>query len=254
MQIINTHSHIYAPSFVGDRNKAIERAKSIGTTKILMPDIVSHQRSAMLELSSAYPDLCVQMFGVHPTYIKEDYEQELALLESVVKTHSFCAIGEIGLDYYWDTSYKNEQIDAFMFQLDLAYKLKKPVAIHVRESWDDTLNIIQKHAISEGVFHCFTGSLEQANIIINKGFLLGIGGVVTYKNSHLPEVLSKISLEHIVVETDDPWLPPVPHRGKQNEPSYILYIVEKLAGIYNTSVEEVASITHKNATQLFRLP
>jgi TatD DNase family protein len=251
--IINTHSHLYSSEFDTCRFDVINRAKRIGIQKILLPDIDSLHRYKMMEVSNEFADICVPMIGIHPTSINSNYKSEIELLEKDLRTYDFCAIGEIGIDLYWDTTYTNQQIEAFEYQLFMAQKLHKPVAIHVRNSWQQVLHSIHKFPDVIGVFHCFSGNIQQAYSVIDNGFKLGIGGVVTYKNSGVDTVVEAIDLQHMVVETDDPWLAPVPYRGKVNEPSYISYIIQKIAVIKNCKIELVEEITSSNALQIFSL-
>lgn len=253
MNIINTHSHVYSKEFDLCRDLVIQRAKNSGIQKILLPDIDSAHRKQMLEVAQIYNDICIPMLGIHPTSINQTYASEIEMLTNDVTIHSFCAIGEIGIDLYWDTTYKNQQIEAFEYQLTLAQKLQKPVVIHVRNAWNEVFDVLEKFTSISGVFHCFSGNLEQAHKAINKGFMLGIGGVVTYKNSGLDTVVNSIDLKHMVVETDDPWLAPVPHRGKTNEPSYITHIIQKIADIKNCDSNTIINITSSNAIKLFSL-
>lgn len=253
MNIINTHSHVYSKEFDTCRDQIIQRAVDIGTTKILLPDIDSSHRKALFETARSYPTICIPMLGIHPTSIDASYKTEIELFTQATTEYQFCAIGEIGIDLYWDSTYKQEQIEVFEYQLHMAQKLQKPVAIHVRNSWTEVLELLEKfHGIS-GVFHCFSGTKEQAHTVIDKGFALGIGGVVTYKKTGLDEIIKHIDLEHIVVETDDPWLAPVPHRGKQNEPSYIIHVINTIANIKQLDAEYVARATSQNAIELFSL-
>jgi len=209
----------------------------------------------MHSLKNKYPDIIYLMSGLHPTDVKEDFKDELEFVVNSLKTYDYIAIGEIGIDLYWDKSFLNEQQEAFRFQIRLAMKHDLPIVIHCRDAFDEIFEILDKENCDKlrGVFHCFTGTLEQAKRAIDLGFVLGIGGVVTFKNGGIDKFLNQIDLKHIVLETDSPYLAPVPHRGKRNESSYIMYVVEKLSEIYGLSKEEIADITTKNAEKVFAL-
>ena len=251
--LIDTHTHLYVEEFDGDRSIVIARAKNEGVQKLYLPSIDSTATDALLALEQQYPDLCIAMMGLHPCYVKDNYKEELAHVRSWLEKRKFAAVGEIGLDYYWDRNFDEQQKEAFSTQIEWAKEFNLPIVIHSRESMDDCIDLVAAARADNlrGIFHCFTGTLEQAARIIDLGFYLGIGGVVTYKKSDLPSVLSQVSLEHLVLETDSPYLPPVPFRGKRNESSYIKYVAAKLAEIKGVSVEEVASITTKNAQNIF---
>ncbi len=255
MKLIDTHCHLYSQEFNEDRDVMIKRALQQGVEKFYLPAIDSTEIDGMLALEDKYPGVCIAMMGLHPCYVKENYESELAIVKEWLNKRSFAAVGEIGLDFYWDTSFKEQQIEAFNLQMDWAFKKKLPIVIHTRNAMQETIEMVKPFAEKglKGIFHCFSGSYESAQQIINMGFLLGIGGVVTYKNAGLGEVLSKIELEHLVLETDAPYLTPVPFRGKRNESSYLQYIVEKLSDIKQISAEEIAAITTANSDRLFKL-
>lgn len=256
MQFINTHSHIYSSEFDIDRHEAIERARQVGVSHILLPDIDAEQRPKLQQLVAQYPDICIPMVGLHPTSVGQNYKDELAAFDSALATtKSICAIGEIGIDLYWDTQFFAEQKDVFLYQMNVAQQRNLPVVIHVRNAFPQIFEILSElpNQCFRGVFHCFSGTLNDARTAIELGFHLGIGGVVTYKNSGLDAVLSQIDLCSIVIETDDPWLAPVPFRGKRNEPSYIQYVAKKIAEIKQCSVQEVAQQTTRNALDLFVL-
>lgn len=255
MNFINTHSHVYTDAFDSDRNEVIQRAIEQGITKILLPDIDSEHRERVLTLAKQYPDVCIPMLGIHPTSVKENYKQELALLEQALQENTVIAIGEIGIDLYWDTTFYKEQVEVLIHQIKLAQIYQLPIVIHVRNAFNEIFEVLESLKIEKykGVFHCFSGNIDDALKAIDLGFYLGIGGVVTYKKSGLDEVVNAISLEHIVLETDDPWLPPVPYRGKRNEPSYIIPIAEKVAEIKQCPLQEVAEITSNNTIKLFDL-
>jgi len=256
MIFFDTHSHIYLPDFAEDRTQILERAKQADVHKIFMPNIDSGSVEAMLSLSKAYPDTCYPMMGLHPTSVKENVEEELAIVEKLLKEHRFIAIGEIGVDLYWDTTFAPEQEEAFRYQVNMAKKYHLPIVIHARESFDVLFKLLDKlyEPSLKGVFHCFTGTQKQAEKIVNDyGFKLGIGGVLTFKNSGLSDEIKNIGMEHIILETDAPYLAPVPYRGKRNEPSYIPLIAQKLAQVKNLTVEEIAEITSVNARELFNI-
>lgn len=255
MQLIDTHSHIFLPEFDSDREEVIFNAKENGVEKILLPNVDDSTTERLMELVSKYPDYCLPMMGLHPTSVKENYKEELEKVENWLVKRKFYAIGEIGIDLYWDKSFEKEQEKAFRYQIELAKKHNLPIVIHARESFDEIF-LIMNDVIDEklnGVFHAFTGNDEQAKQIISWGFKIGIGGIVTFKNSGLDKVVNNIDINHIVLETDSPYLAPVPKRGKRNESAYILYIAQKIAEIKNMTIEEVAKITTDNAKQLFRI-
>ena len=253
MNLIDTHCHLYSEEFEGDIDAVINRAKAEGVTKFFLPAIDSSSMEAMLLLEEKYPNECIAMMGLHPCYVKENYKEELAIVEAQLEARSFAAVGEIGLDYYWDITFKQQQKEAFETQIDLALAYDLPIVIHSRESTGDCIEIVKKKQKGNlrGIFHCFGGSFEEARAITRLGFHLGIGGVVTYKKSALPDVLRQIPLASIVLETDAPYLAPVPYRGKRNESAYIPVIAEKLAEIYNLPVEEIGRITTANAATIF---
>ena len=255
MNIIDTHTHLYLKQFKDDIHNVIQRSKDIGINKFIFPAIDSTHFDDMHDLKNKYPGSIYLMSGLHPTDVKENFKQELEFVVNSLKSHSYVAIGEIGIDLYWDKTYLKQQQEAFTFQIRLAIKNNLPIVIHCREAFDEIFEILDKENCSKlrGVFHCFTGTLEQANRAINLGFKLGIGGVVTFKNGGIDKFLSQIDLKHIVLETDSPYLAPVPFRGKRNESSYIIHVVEKLSEIYGLSKEEIANITTKNAEKVFAL-
>ena len=255
MQIIDTHTHLYLYQFQEDIDDVIARAKQIGVKKFIFSAIDSSHFESMHNLKNNYPEEIYLMSGLHPTDVKENYKDELDFVVNSLKTHDYVAIGEIGIDLYWDKTYLNEQQEAFEFQIRLAIKHDLPIVIHCREAFDEIFEILDKENCEKlrGVFHCFTGTLEQAKRAIDLGFILGIGGVVTFKNGGIDKFLNQIDLKHIVLETDSPYLAPVPFRGKRNESSYIIYVLEKLSEIYGISKEKIAEITSKNAEKVFRL-
>jgi TatD DNase family protein len=256
MHIIDSHIHLYADEYIEDREQLINAAAAGGVTSFLLPAIDSASHEAMLALEALYPGKCFAMMGLHPCYVNEKVHQELDEVERWLHQRNFIAIGEIGLDYYWDTKFANEQKLAFEVQMQWALERSMPICIHTRNAMQETIDMVKPFAKKglRGVFHCFSGSYESAQQIINMGFYLGIGGVVTYKNAGIAEVVSKIDLEHLLLETDGPYLSPVPHRGKRNEPVFIAAVAQKIADCLETSVGEVASVTANNTKQLFNLP
>ncbi|MES1218563.1 MAG: TatD family hydrolase [Bacteroidota bacterium] len=255
MQLIDTHCHIYSKEFDADRIQMIERSKNEGVVKMLMPAIDAEHHKSMLSLEQQNPGVSIAMMGLHPCSVKENYEEELAIIRQYFENRSFIAVGEIGLDFYWDLTFKDQQYDAFHRQIEWALQYDIPIVIHSRDSTDECIKIVKEHQHGKlkGVFHCFSGSVEQANKITELGFYLGIGGVVTFKNGGLDIVMKQVDLKNVVLETDAPYLAPVPFRGKRNECSYIKYVAQKLAAIKEIDVEEIAAITTKNAKGLFRL-
>jgi TatD DNase family protein len=255
VQIIDTHTHLYLNQFQEDIDLVINRSKEIGVNKFIFPAIDSSHFNDMHNLKNKYPDEIYLMSGLHPTNVKENYKDELDFVVNSLKTNNYVAIGEIGIDLYWDKSFLKQQQEAFKFQIRLAIEHDLPIVIHCREAFDEIFEILEKENCDDlrGVFHCFTGTLEQAQRAIYLGFVLGIGGVVTFKNGGIDKFLHKIDLKNIVLETDSPYLAPVPFRGKRNESSYLIYILEKLSEIYGISKEKIAEITSKNAEKVFRL-
>lgn len=255
MQFIDTHTHIYLEEFDVDRNEMIGRAIQAGVGTFLLPNIDRASLPALLSLCDAWPGHCLPMIGLHPTSVKDDYEEELAMVDQQLNERKFFAIGEIGIDLYWDKTYLHQQQIAFRHQLKLAKALHLPVAVHMRNSFEQVYSILREEADSSlrGVFHCFSGNIQQARKVIELGFLLGIGGVVTFRNSGLQEVIKETGLGHMVLETDAPFLAPEPFRGKRNECSYIPLIAEKIASLQNIALATVAEITTANARKLFNI-
>ena len=251
--IIDTHCHLYLPEFSNKIDEFIARAKENGVEKIYLPAINSETSEALLLLEERYPDICVAMMGLHPCYVKSDYTDELKKVEDLLSQRKFVAIGECGLDFYWDKTFVKEQYLALEQQIEWALTYNLPIILHTRNATQETIDVVKKYKGSNlsGIFHCFGGSLEEAKQIIDLGFYLGIGGVVTYKNAGLDVVLKEIDLDYIVLETDAPYLSPVPFRGKTNEPANLNIIAEKIASIKNVSYELVAEITSRNAEKLF---
>jgi TatD DNase family protein len=250
---IDTHAHIYLNDFAADRIDMLAESERQGVRKVYMPNIDHTSIDDMLELESRSAGVCVAMMGLHPCYVKKDFERELYRVEEWLSKRKFAAVGEIGTDLHWDKTFWEQQQEAFTIQMKWAMKYNLPVVIHCRESIDETIALVEKISDGKlrGIFHCFSGNADQADRIIKLGFLLGIGGVVTFKNGGMDKVLPEISLDHIVLETDSPYLAPVPHRGKRNEPSYIPLIAHKLAAIKKASIDDVRSITTTNAIKLF---
>ena len=255
MQIIDTHTHLYLDQFKQDIDKVISRAKENGVSKFIFPAIDSSHFQNMHNLKNRYPENIYLMTGLHPTDVKENYKEELDFITKTLKNHNYVAIGEIGIDLYWDKSFLKQQQEAFRFQIRLAIKNDLPIVIHCREAFDEIFEILNEENCEtlRGVFHCFTGDLDQAKKAISLGFLLGIGGVVTFKNGGIDKFLNQIDLKHVVLETDSPYLAPVPFRGKRNESSYIIYVLEKLSELYKIPKEEIALVTTNNAKKMFSL-
>jgi TatD DNase family protein len=255
MNLIDTHCHIYAAEFNGDRDAMLARAEDEGITKMLMPAIDRSTHEQMIRLEMEFPDRCKAMMALHPGSVKEDYQSELRLAEEWFTRRPFIGVGETGLDFYWDLTYTKQQYEVFQQQIEWALRYDLPVVIHSRNSIDECIGMIAKNQNGSlrGVFHCFSGSIEQARKIVDLGFYIGIGGVVTFKKSGLDTVVEQADLENIVLETDAPYLAPTPFRGKRNEVSYIKYMADKVADIKKIPVEDVARITTDNAQKLFRL-
>jgi len=255
MQLIDTHCHIYVDAFDNDRPQMIQRARDNGVSRMLLPAIDSTEHDAMLQLEQQYPGQCIAMMGLHPCSVKENVEKELTIVRNYFEQRSFLAVGEIGLDFYWDVSFKEQQYTSFHMQIDLALHYDIPIVIHSRESTDECIRVVREHQKGnlKGVFHCFSGSSEQARQITDLGLYLGIGGVLTFKKSGLDAVMKETGINQVVLETDAPYLAPVPFRGKRNECSYIKYVAQKLADIKQISLEDAAAITTKNAEDLFGL-
>jgi TatD DNase family protein len=251
MKIIDTHCHLYLDEFK-DVEAVIERAKQKGVEKFYLPAIDNEVTAAMLTLEKKFAE-CFAMMGLHPCSVKENFKDELKLVDAWLNERAFAAVGEIGLDFYWDTTFVSEQYEAFKIQMQWALERNMPIVIHTRNAMNEAIDTVKPFAEKglSGIFHCFSGDREQAEKIISMNFLLGVGGVVTYKNSGLQTVIEKISLDHIVLETDAPYLTPVPYRGKRNESSYLEFIVMKIAEIKKVSPEEVANTTTMNAEKIF---
>jgi TatD DNase family protein len=255
MKLIDTHSHIYSEAFDEDIAEAIQRAKDANVGQIFLPNIDSESIEPMFKLVKNYPGYCLPMMGLHPTSVKENYEEELAICEKWLNEEKFIAIGEIGIDLYWDKTFLKEQQFVFEKQLTWAVERELPVVIHARESFSEIFEVLEsfKSENLTGVFHSFTGNLEQANKAIDMGFLLGLNGILTFKNSGLDRVVKEIDTKYLILETDSPYLAPTPKRGKRNESAYVAFIAEKLAEIYNLSLLEITEITSRNAKSLFKI-
>lgn len=253
MTLTDTHTHLYSEEFDQDRTEMITRAIAAGVTRFFVPSIDSEYTQKMYDLEKEFPENIYLMMGLHPCYVKENYEQELAHIEAELKKRKFLAIGEIGIDLYWDKTTLAIQQTAFRRQIQLAKQYKLPINIHCREAFDEIFEVLEteKSADLFGIFHCFSGTYEQALQAISYNMKLGIGGVVTFKNGKIDQFLNQIDIKHIVLETDSPYLAPVPYRGKRNESSYTKLVAEKLALIYELPVEEVARITTENSKAIF---
>lgn len=251
--LIDTHCHLYSEAFDEDRDQMIRRALDLGVEQFYLPAIDSGSTQSMYKLEQDYPDRMRLMMGLHPTSVKENYMDELDHVREQFKKRKFWAVGEIGIDLYWDKSTLDWQIDAFHQQILLAKSLQLPIVIHCRESFEEIFQVLDQHKgpLLRGIFHCFTGNQEQAHRAIDLGMKLGIGGVVTFKNGKIDQFLDQIDLQHLVLETDSPYLSPVPFRGKRNESSYLSLICDKVAEIYGLSSAEVAKVTTQNAKKVF---
>lgn len=255
MILIDTHTHLYLNAFDNDRDEMVERAIATGVKYMFLPNIDSSSVKGMHALCQRFPENCFPMMGLHPTSVKENYQEEIDKVKRLLDENIYYGIGETGIDLYWDKTFYREQVNAFNIQIDLALEYGLPLVIHARESFDEIFRVLENRDIAglQGVFHCFTGTVEEANRAIGLGFMLGIGGVLTYKKSGLDQVVSMIGIKDLILETDAPFLPPVPHRGKRNESAYVLHVADKLAEVLNMPVAEVASITTSNACKLFNL-
>ena len=253
LQLTDTHTHLYSEEFDQDRDEMIERAINTGVSRFFIPAIDSSCTQKMYDLEKQYPENVFLMMGLHPTYVKENYLEELAHVEKELASKKFYAVGEIGIDLYWDKTFLKEQQHAFQHQIQLAKKYKLAINIHCRDAFDEVFEVLESEKATDlfGIFHCFTGDLGQAQKAIALGMKLGIGGVATFKNGKIDQFLNEINLEQIVLETDSPYLAPVPYRGKRNESSYTLLVAQKLAAIYQLPVEEIARITTENSKSIF---
>ena len=253
MRFIDTHSHIYDTGFQEDMDAVMVAAKSVGIEKIYMPGIDTTCIDGIMDMETKYPGFCIPMMGLHPCYVKENYQEELAIVEGWLTKRKFAAIGEIGLDYYWDKTFAKEQQLVFEKQMQWGLDYGLPINIHTRNAMGETIEMVKPFAKKglKGIFHCFSGSKESAEQIVEMGFLLGLGGVLTYKNAGVAEAVVDIPMEFLVLETDAPYLPPVPYRGKRNEPAFIIEVAKKLAEIKNIPLHEVGEITSGNAERIF---
>jgi TatD DNase family protein len=253
MKLIDTHTHLYAAEFKTDINAVVERAESEGVEAFYLPAIDSSLNDGLLALEKKFPGKMFAMAGLHPCSVKENFRGEIELINRQLQQRDFAAIGETGLDFYWDTTFKKQQYESLHIHAQWAIEYQRPLIIHTRNAMQETINVIKEYSGKRlfGIFHCFGGSLQNANDIIDLGFLLGIGGVLTYKNSELGAVVKEIDLHHLVLETDAPYLAPVPFRGKRNESSYLKYIAQKLADLKGVSLDEIASRTTNNAENVF---
>ena len=253
MKLIDTHTHLYVQEFSEDIDSVVERAVNEGVEKFYLPAIDSSENAALLELEKKFPGKMYAMAGLHPCSVKEDYKEELRAIEQQLFQREFAAIGETGLDFYWDTTFAKQQYESLHIHTKWAIQYRLPLVLHTRNAMQETINVIKEYKGKDlkGIFHCFSGTLSNAKEIINLGFLLGIGGVVTFKNAGLAEVIKDIDLKYLVLETDAPYLAPAPYRGKRNESSYLKYIVKKIGEIKEIPIEEVAARTTANAIAAF---
>ena len=255
MVLTDTHTHLYAEEFDTDRAEMMQRAIEKGVTRFFVPSIDSSYTQKMKTLKADYPNNVHLMMGLHPTYVKENYKEELAHVEQELETGNYVAVGEIGVDLYWDKTFLKEQMEAFQMQIQWAKKYKLPINIHCRDAFEEVFEVLEKEKGEDlkGIFHCFTGTLEDAKRAISYNLKLGIGGVSTFKNGKIDQFLNEIDLKHIVLETDAPYLAPVPFRGKRNESSYTVLVAEKLSDLYGISLEEIARITTENSKDVFNI-
>ncbi len=253
--MIDTHAHIYGEEFNQDRDEVIQRALAQGIDTILLPNIDLDSIEPMLATEQAYPEVCHSMMGLHPCYVNDQVEQTLAIIESWFDQHNFIAVGEIGIDLYWDKTYRSQQEQAFITQLNWAKQRNLPVVIHTRDSMQETIDLLaqQQDGSLRGVFHCFGGSVDEAKAINELGFHLGIGGVATFKNGGMDKVIPHLDTDYLILETDCPYLAPVPFRGKRNEPAYTQLVAARIAELTGLSVEQVDQLTTANARKLFNL-
>ncbi len=255
MIITDTHTHLYSEAFDEDRDDMINRAIALGISRFFIPAIDSSYTDAMLQLEQKYPEQIFLMMGLHPTHVKDDFQEELKHVEEMLSNRKFYAVGEIGIDLYWDKSTLEIQKKAFKHQIQLAKTYKLPIVIHCREAFDEIFEVLETERGADlfGIFHCFTGNLEQAHKAISFNMKLGIGGVATFKNGKIDQFLNQIDLKHIVLETDAPYLAPVPYRGKRNESGYIIKVLEKLSELYQLPQDTIAEITTKNSKDVFKI-
>jgi TatD DNase family protein len=255
MQLIDTHTHLYLPEFDSDRDEMINRAVSSGVIKLLLPNIDLKSVGAMLSAAGRFKNICFPMIGLHPTSVMSNFKAQINELEKISSEHKFIAIGEIGIDLYWDKTFLKEQMDAFRQQVEFAIKTELPVAVHSRDAFPEVFSVLDEFAGEKltGVMHAFSGSIQNAEKAIGLGFLLGIGGPITYKNSKLGKIVEEVGISNIILETDSPYLTPVPFRGKRNESSYICIINRKIAEIFGITEDESARVTFENSCRLFKI-
>ena len=253
MELIDTHCHLFLEEFDSDVQAVVQRSVHQGISTIINPNVDESTLNALNKICADFPDICKPAYGIHPCSVKENYKALLSTIEMALANNKAVAIGEIGLDLYWDKTFYKEQVEAFEMQLQWAKETHLPVIIHTRDAMEQALDIVQKHPDVKGVFHAFSGTVEQAKRAIDLGYVLGIGGVVTFKNGGLDKIIGSIDLKNLVLETDAPYLTPTPYRGKRNEPSYLQLIVSKLAEIYQVEKEDVAKTTTDNAKKVFNL-
>ncbi len=255
MNITDTHTHLYSEAYENDRNEIMQRALDANVSRFFIPAIDSTYTTSMLQLEKDFPENVFLMMGLHPTHVKDNYKDELDHVEDMLASHKFYAVGETGIDLYWDKSTLGIQQEAFRYQIKLAKQYKLPIVIHCRESFNEIFEVLEDEKDEElfGIFHCFTGTFEQAQKAISYNMKLGIGGVVTFKNGKIDQFLNKIDIKHLVLETDSPYLAPTPFRGKRNESAYILNVLNKVSEIYGVSQEEISRITTKNSKAIFSI-
>ncbi|RPG66318.1 MAG: TatD family deoxyribonuclease [Flavobacteriaceae bacterium TMED42] len=255
MKLIDTHTHLYVEAFDEDRDQVIEKAIAVGVERFYLPAIDSTYTARMLDLEKKYPDHIRLMMGLHPTHVKENYKEELLHVEQFLAKRNFAAVGEIGIDLYWDKSFLKQQQEAFDAQISWAKEKELPIVIHCRDAFDEVFEVLEGHKGEDlsGIFHCFTGTKEQAEKAIGLNLKLGIGGVLTFKNGKIDQFLDQISIDHIVLETDAPYLAPAPFRGKRNQSEYLIYILRKLSEVHQRTEKELALLTRQNALAVFKL-
>lgn len=253
MRLVDTHTHLYLEQFDEDREDMMQRALAADVREMYLPNIDSNSIKAMLRMEAAYPERCFAMMGLHPCSVGENYREELAIVREWLEKRPFCAVGEIGIDLHWDTTFRQQQEESFLTQCEWAKKMDIPIVIHTRKATQVVIDLVRevKDERLRGIFHCFGGTLQEAQAIIELGFHVGIGGVLTFKKAGLDKVMEAVDLEHVVLETDSPYLAPVPHRGKRNESAYVRLVAEKLAEVKGIPLEQVAEVTSANADKIF---